>query len=155
MGYRKEKGAWKSVRNARGDDQGPELWADLQHQAILMLASEILLQPGGIQNIVPSNEVNWKNFRQFLKRPSFSEAEAYGEISFVSNQEGGGGIILAPRVSLSEGWDFFQRGFWKRQISWPPGMIARSKGITRGLLKSRYMLTQSVDFLRSLACSRE
>jgi len=155
MGYRKEKGAWKSVRNARGDDQGPEHWADLQHQAILMLASEILLQPGGIQNIVPSNEVNWKNFCQFLKHPSFSEAEAYGEISFVSNQEGGGGIILAPRVSLAEGWDFFQRGFWKRQISWPPGMIARSKGITRGLLKSRYMLTQSVDFLRSLACSRE
>jgi hypothetical protein len=155
MGYREEKGVWKSVRNARDDEQGPEHWADLQHQAIIALAGEILLQPGGIQNIVPSNEVNWKNFCQFLKHPSFSEAEAYGDISFVSNQEGGGGIILAPRVSLSEGWGFFQRGFWKRQISWPPGMIARSKGITRWVLKTRYMLSQSVEILRSLARSRE
>jgi hypothetical protein len=155
MGYREEKGVWKSVRNVRDDEQGPEHWADLQHQAIVALAGEILLQPGGIQNIVPSNEVNWKNFCRFLKHPSFSEAEAYGDISFVSNQEGGGGIILAPRVSLSEGWGFFQRGFWKRQISWPPGMIARSKGITRWVLKTRYMLSQSVEILRSLARSRE
>jgi FMN phosphatase YigB (HAD superfamily) len=155
MGYREEKGLWKSVRNVRDDEQGPERWADLQHQAIIALAGEILLQPGGIQSIVPSNEVNWKNFCQFLKHPSFSEAEAYGDISFVSNQEGGRGIILAPRVSLSEGWGFFQRGFWKRQISWPPGMIARSKGITRWVLKTRYMLSQSVEILRSLARSRE
>jgi FMN phosphatase YigB (HAD superfamily) len=155
MGYREEKGVWKSVRNVRDDEQGPEHWADLQHHAIIALAGEILLQPGGIQSIVPSNEVNWKNFCQFLKHPSFSEAEAYGDISFVSNQEGGGGIILAPRVSLSEGWGFFQRGFWKRQISWPPGMIARSNGITRWVLKTRYMLSQSVEILRSLARSRE
>ena len=155
MGYREEKGAWESVRNTRDDEQGPEHWADLQHQAIIALAGEILLQPGVIQNIVPSNEVNWKNFCQFLRHPSFLEADAYGDISFVSNQEGGGGIILAPRVSLSESWVFFQKGFWKRQISWPPGMIARSKGITRWVLKTRYMMSQSVEILRSLARSRE
>jgi hypothetical protein len=155
MGYREEKGAWESVRNTRDDEQGPEHWADLQHQAIIALAGEILLQPGEIQNIVPSNEVNWKNFCQFLRHPSFLEADAYGDISFVSNQEGGGGIILAPRVSLSESWVFFQKGFWKRQISWPPGMIARSKGITRWVLKTRYMMSQSVEILRSLARSRE
>ena len=34
-------------------------------------------------------------------------------------------------------------------------MIARSKGITRWVLKTRYMLSQSVEIVRSLARSRE
>ena len=36
-----------------------------------------------------------------------------------------------------------------------PGMAARSKGITRWVLKTRYMLSQSVKIVRSLARSRE
>jgi len=153
-GYRQESGGWKPVEGPKSGDKGPEGWADLQHQAILFLLAEILLQPGGAGNLSGGAEAIRENLRQFLKHPSSAEAETYGEICFVSNQEGGPGVPLAPRVALGEAWDFFQKGYWKRQIAWPPAMIARAKGLSRWFLRIRYGVTQAVDLVRSAGTRR-
>ena len=151
VGYREKNGAWEPVQDPGEEREGPEAWADLQHQAILAFLEEILQQPGGLENLDTDSEAARENFRQFLRHPSLPEAEAYGEIRFVSNQEGGRGITLAPRVGLAGAWTFFRKGFWKRQIVWPPGMIARATGIRRWLLQCRYGMTQAVDLFRSAA----
>jgi FMN phosphatase YigB (HAD superfamily) len=151
VGYREKNGAWEPVQNPGEEGEGPEAWADLQHQAILVFLEEILQQPGGLENLDTDSEAARENFRQFLRHPSLPEAEAYGEIRFVSNQEGGRGVTLAPRVGLAGAWTFFRKGFWKRQIVWPPGMIARVTGIRRWLLQCRYGVTQAVDLFRSTA----
>ncbi len=148
-GYRQEHGGWKPVEGLKSGDQGPEIWADLQHRAILFLLTEILLQPGGVGNLSGGGEAARENLRQFLKHPSLAEAETYGEICFISNQEGGGGVTLAPPVGLRDAWVFFQKGYWKRQIAWPPAMVARAKGMARWLLRIRYGVTQAVDLVRS------
>lgn len=149
VGYREKNGAWEPVQDLKKEEKGPEVWADLQHQAILAFLEEILQQPGGLENLDMDCEVARENFRQFLRHPSLAEAEAYGEVRFVSNQEGGSGITLAPRVGLGEAWTFFRKGFWKRQIVWPPGMVARATGIQRWLLQIRYGVTQGADLFRS------
>jgi len=153
-GYRQESGGWKPVEGPKSGHKGPEVWADLQHRAILFCLAEILLQPGGVGNLSGGAEAIRQNLRQFLKHPSLAEAETYGEICFVSNQEGGHGVTLAPRVALGEAWDFFQKGYWKRQIAWPPAMIARAKGLSRWFLRIRYGVTQAVDLVRSAGTRR-
>lgn len=152
-GYREENGRWTAVEAPPSREKGPEVWADLQHRAILFLLQEILLQPGGTENLSGGYEATRENLRQFLKHPSLAEAESYGEIYFVSNQEGGDGVTLAPQVGFRAAWKFFQKGFWKRQIAWPPAMVARAKGMARWLLWVRYEVTQAVAVAR-LAATR-
>lgn len=148
-GYQQEDGRLKPVKELKSGVKGPEVLADLQHRAILFLLEEILLQPGGVEILPEGSKAAWGNFRQFLKHPSLAEAKSYGEICFVSNQEGGAGVVLAPHVGLGEAWGFFQKGYWKRQIAWPPAMVVRAKGIARWLLWIRYGVTQVVDLARS------
>ena len=149
IGYQKTGQGWSAVADPARAGNGPEQWADLQHEAILKFVEELLQQPGGARNLAHSRPVALRNLQIFLCHPSRREADVYGEICFTSNQEGGEGVILAPALHLAKTWKIFFQGFWKRQVSWPPGMIARAGGVAKGLLLLRYRITQGVNFVRS------
>jgi predicted HAD superfamily hydrolase len=144
LGYKKNQGRWgPELEKGEGYYGGYEK-IDLQHEAILKVAENLLSQESNpdVWAVAPWRDVAQQNFICLLQNPLNTEAAVLGAVDFVSRQEGGAGVEFGPRCSLSEASKYFIQGFRVRDAAWPQAMICRSRGINRILLWLRHHTAQ-------------
>jgi hypothetical protein len=144
LGYKKNQGRW-GPELAKGEGYyGDYEKIDLQHEAILKVAENLLSLESNpdVWVVAPWRDVALQNFICLLQNPSNAEAAVLGAVDFVSRQEGGAGVEFGPRCSLSEASKYFLQGFRVREAAWPQAMIRRSRGISRILLWLRHHTAQ-------------
>lgn len=145
MGYTETEAGWQPVLADRPHG-GPEgRLAKTQHNAVQRCAEEwIQLQESELpqEELKALQEVTIKNFKEFILRPSAVEAAQYGPTEFTSRQEGGVSDVYGPALTIEEAWKSFFRGFSRREACWPAGMIERSHGWARALVKARVALAR-------------
>ncbi len=146
MGYTETEAGWQPVLADRPHG-GPEgRLAKTQHDAVQRCADEwIQLQESELPQgeLKALQEVTMKNFKEFILRPSAVEAAQYGPTEFTSRQEGGVSDVYGPALTIEEAWKSFFRGFSRREACWPAGMIERSHGWARALVKARVALARA------------
>jgi len=149
-GYQKEGSKIVPITEKGGDYFESLEEVEIQHKAILAVAGKYkAMQLDHAQGGDALRDQALCNFRSFLQKPSPVEAEVYGSICFVSRQEGGKGAELAPRLGFIGALEILKLGFYIKEASWPQGMIQRSGGLSRILLKGRLKLTK---LRRCLGC---
>ena len=145
MGYAPTAAGWQPVL-ADPPPGGPEeRLAKTQHRAVQACANEwVQLQDSELpeEELKALQEVTMKNFKEFILRPSAAEAAQYGPTEFTSRQEGGVSDEYGPALTMNEAWGSFLHGFSRREACWPAGMIERSHGLARALLKARVALAR-------------
>ena len=151
MGYAPTAAGWQPVL-ADPPPGGPEeRLAKTQHRAVQACANEwVQLQDSELseEELKALQEFTMKNFKEFILRPSAAEAAEYGPTEFTSRQEGGVSDVYGPALTTKEAWGSFLRGFSRREACWPAGMIARSHGLARNLLRTRVALARIKAYLR-------
>ena len=149
-GYQNEGSKIVPITEKGGDYFESLEEVEIQHRAILAVAGKYkAMQLDHAQGGDALRDQALYNFRSFLQRPSPVEAEVYGSVCFVSRQEGGKGAELAPRLGFIGALDILKLGFYIKEAAWPQGMIQRSGGLSRMLLKGRLKLTK---LRRCLGC---
>jgi hypothetical protein len=144
-GYTSTAAGWQPVLADQPTGGPEERLAKTQHRAVQACVSEwIQLQVSELpqEELKTLQEVIMKNFKQFILRPSPVEAAQYGPTEFTSRQEGGVSDVYGPALTIEEAWKSFFRGFSRREACWPAGMIARSHGVARALLKAKVALAR-------------
>ena len=152
VGYEFPNKKWEAIFAGPASFFGPEGPAQIHHEAILKTAEELKYQ-GVLKKMgVPpkGDAVMLGNLENLLAHPSCREAEVYGQIHFISRQEGGGETVFAPALSLPEAFAMVREGFWSREALWPQACIRRSRGGARLILWARFVLTVCKEKARFL-----
>jgi FMN phosphatase YigB (HAD superfamily) len=145
-GYTSTAAGWQPVLADQPTGGPEERLAKTQHRAVQACVSEwIQLQVSELpqEELKTLQEVTMKNFKEFILRPSAAEAAQYGPTEFTSRQEGGVSDVYGPALTIEEAWKSFFRGFSRREACWPAGMIERSHGWARALVKARVALARA------------
>jgi FMN phosphatase YigB (HAD superfamily) len=154
--YRKEGSEIIPITEGRVDYFDSTNKVEVQHEAILAVAAKyksMLLDSARDADTLRIQAL--QNFRSFLEKPTPAEAEVYGSVCFVSRQEGGKGVELGPRLGLIGALKALKSGFYTREACWPQGMIQRSRGLSRILLKGRLALTILRGYLQNMLVAND
>jgi len=156
LGYESQGHRREAILAGQPSGTGPEETAWIHHDAVLRSAEELKRQ-GILDKIsVPpeGDAAMLTNLQALIDHPSAGEATAYGQVHFISRQEGGGETEFAPFLSWSQALVMIWKGFWSREALWPQACIRRSRGCAKLVLWLRFMVTackeKAVFFCRAI-----